>query len=120
MYFGYFLTGDANSHKAELCFCADKPGGVNSIVPISLLKQTSAGLFFVGLEECIRVEKDDQGILIIQVIRPGKIFLNPNRPEKPGFAVSKVSVQANESGSTIIHYDRDKGWEEFTPNKKDY
>lgn len=120
MYFGYFLTNEATSPKAELCFCADRPGGVNSIVPVSLLRQTNSGLFFVGLEECIRVEKDSQGILIVQVLRPGKIFMNPNRPEKPGFAVNKISVQTSDSGQIVVHYDRDKGWEEFTPNKKEY
>lgn len=117
MYFGFFVVGKDESERVELAIAPDKHIPGTGPIPVSKLKPTNTGYFFVGYEESIKVELDQEGSMIIQAVKPSKLYLSPNRPEKPGFAVNKIAVRKDHS---LVFYDRDKGWEEFLPNKKDY
>jgi hypothetical protein len=120
MYFGYFITGSGRDVSSELSIASDRPTSNSSPIPIALLKQTDGGVYFVGVEESFTVKIEDDNGLVISALKPAKLYLTPNRPEKPGFSVSKIKVGLDNNGNEYVLYDRDKGWEEFNPNKKDY
>jgi hypothetical protein len=120
MYFGYFITGSGANITSELSIASDRPNSTSAPIPISLLKQTNAGLYFIGVEESFTVNVDDDNGLIVSAVKPAKLYLTPNRPEKPGFSVTRVKIRLDNNSNEYVFYDRDKGWEEFNPNKKDY
>lgn len=120
MYFGYFFVGPQGQEKCELAIAPEKATQGLSAVPITKLKKTENSLFFISTEESVRISSDQNGLVTIEAMKPAKMYLTPNRPERPGFAVTKVGLKFEESGFERVYFDRDKGWEEFNPNKKDY
>ncbi len=119
MYFGYALIKDSiKGDKVELSLSPEKQG--TTPLPIHLLPYTESALCFLSQEEAILVKPDEDSSLVIEPQKPAKIYLTPNRPEKPGFSVSKVRILKNPSGGIKCFFDREKGWEEFKPNTKEY
>lgn len=120
MYFGYFITGSGDKLTSELAIASDRPNSNSAPIPINLLKITNGGLYFIGTEESFTVNIDEDDGVVITAPKPAKIYLTPNRPEKPGFSVTKVKIRLDNKGTEHVFFDRDKGWEEFLPNQKDY
>ena len=120
MYFGYFISGAAGAQKVELAIASDRPSNTMAPIPMAALRPSQAGLYFMGLEESFRVSWEADNSIVISPVKPSKLYLTPNRPEKPGFAVSKIRVSIDQNGTESAFFDRDKGWEEFLPNQKDY
>lgn len=119
MYFGYTLIKDSlNGDKVELCMLPEKPGSFP--IPIHSLPFTDAAVCFISQEEAIIVSPGEESAIVLTAQKPGKIYLTPNRPEKPGFSVSKVKVIKISEGKMKCQYDREKGWEDFTPNSREY
>ena len=120
MYFGYFFIESNTGSSAELALYPDKVTTDTQPIPISKLKITNCALIFIGSEETVKVDVDQRGGTVITAVRPAKLYLTPNRPEKPGLSVNKICINQDQLGQDVILYDRERGWEEFTPNKKDY
>ncbi len=119
MYFGYMLVRDSlNGDKMELALLSERQGSLP--VPVLSLPYTEAAICFLSQEEAILVKPSEESSLTMSAQKPAKIYLTPNRPEKPGFSVNKIKISKNSEGKLKCHYDRDKGWEEFIPNMKDY
>jgi hypothetical protein len=119
MLFGYTLIQDNNKgQKVELALIPDRPGIAPT--PIYTLPFTDAAVCFASPEEAFLVKPAEEAGLIIQAQKPGKIYLTPNRPERPGYSVSKIKILRTPEGGLKCFYDREKGWEEFLPNSKDY
>ena len=112
--------GPSGQEKCELGIASEKSSHGIYAVPISKLKKTENSLFFISNEESVKVSTDQSGLVTFEATKPAKMYLTPNRPERPGFSVTKVGIKFEDSGFERVFYDRDKGWEEFTPNKKDY
>jgi len=122
MYLGNVLLESENeSILPELCILPEKPGALASAIPIRKLVSTKAALFYVSYEEAFNVTiEEEDGSINIAPYRPAKLYLTPNRPEKPGFAVSRIKVYYSPDGASRVFFDREKGWEEYTPNIKEY
>lgn len=119
MYFGYTLVRDSiKGDKVELAILAEKQGAVP--VPVHALPYTDSAICFLSQEEAILVKPSEDSSLTIQAQKPAKIYLTPNRPEKPGFSVNRIKISKDSESKIKCHYDRDKGWEEFIPNSKEY
>lgn len=119
MLFGYSLVNDTQKGlRLELALIPDKSGVAP--VPIYTLPYTEAALCFASQEEAFLVKPADEASLIVEAVKPAKLYLTPNRPEKPGFSVSRVKIGRLKDGKLTCHFDREKGWEPFTPNSKEY
>jgi len=125
MIFGLVHTSE--QHYPELCIVADKPSELYKPIPIRLLRPTDCGVQLISNEEGIRVELDpsDNGI-IITTIRPCKLYITPNLPEKPGMSVERIKAIPFEDGNYKVLYAKatiggagsEKDWEEWNPNTK--
>ena len=120
MIFGLVLL--SNENYPELCLVADKPSAYSKPVPIRLLRTTSSAAHLVSNEEGVLVSVDpqDRG-LIIEPMFPGKLYLTPNLPEKPGYSVNKIKIIEISEHEYNVFYDRtSRGWEAWNPNNKTY
>jgi hypothetical protein len=120
MIFGLVLL--SNEHYPELCLVADKPSLYSKPVPVRLLTETLSGAHLVSNEEGVLVSFDhqDRG-MVLEPMRPAKLYLTPNLPEKPGYSVDKIKLIEVSEGKYQVYYDRTgKGWEEWHPNRKTY
>lgn len=119
MLFGYTLIQDnLKGQKMELALIPDKFGILPT--PIYTLPFTEAAVCFASPDEAFLVKPAEDSGLIIQAQKPGKIYLTPNRPDRPGYSVSRIKITRTAEGTIKCFFDRDKGWEEFNPNSKDY
>ena len=120
MIFGLVLL--SNEQYPEPCIVADKPSVYSKPVPIKLLKDTEAAAMLISNEEGVLVSSDpqDRG-MVIEPMRPAKLYLTPNLPEKPGYSVDKIKILEDSQENLRVFYDRSgKGWEEWHPNRKTY
>ncbi len=115
------MTLESNtSSRPVLCVMAEKPSAFSTPILVDSLIQTTFGVHFVSLEEGMLVTRESGAdAIIISPVAPARLYLTPNRPERPGFSVSKVRIE--KSGQDyIVNFDRERGWEPWTPNVKLY
>lgn len=121
MYIGLlFLNSTDKNGISELCLFPEKVSPLFSPIPIKALLTSSAALYFISPEEAFKVDIDEDGAITITPFLPNKLYLTPNRSEKPGFSVTRVKVFRLPEGTYRMFFDRDKGWEEYTPLVKEY
>ena len=103
MYFGYFNIESNSSNNVELALYPDKIMVDTKPLPISKLKITDSALIFIGAEETVKVDVDQQGGTVLTAVRPAKLYLTPNRPEKPGFSVNKICINKGKTLFLLHH-----------------
>jgi len=119
MYFGYTLISDVQKgDKVALAVISERSG--TSPIPINALPYTESAICFLSQEEAFLVKPSEDFSIIIEAQKPAKIYLTPNRPEKPGYSVGKIRIFKSEEGKVKCQFDRDKGWQDFKPNEKEY
>ncbi|HMO16739.1 MAG TPA: hypothetical protein PKA63_02690 [Oligoflexia bacterium] len=121
MYLGLIYqnsTGEIGS--SGMYIFPEKVSPLFSPIPVSKLITSSGALFFISPEEAFKVEIDNDGAVMIIPFLPSKLYLTPNRNEKPGFSVSRAKVFCLPDGNYRMFFDRDKGWEEYTPLVREY
>ena len=116
------LDGE-DSYLPELVILADKPDRFSSPVRISAIGNTTAGIYRSGpLEDFTASRSEDNSSILIEPLKPGKIFLTPNLHDRPGFSVSRVSIQilGDRQFRTMYQNDHDanKEWREWKPLEK--
>lgn len=116
MIFGYVLTSD--EHFPEMCIIANKPSPYSKPIPIRLLRETNDALHMISNEEGLLVKNEGEA-LILEPMRPNKLYLTPNLPEKPGFSVIRIKIIAKSEDENEVLYQRtEKGWEAWKPNQQ--
>jgi hypothetical protein len=125
MIFAYILT--SADHYPEPCLVADKPSAYSRPIPVRLLRTTTSAVQLISNEEGITVDVDrsDNGI-IIKIIKPCKLYLTPNLPEKPGFSVERIKVVQQGENQHKVFYAKEaiggmgseRAWEVWDPNSK--
>lgn len=125
MLFALILTSE--DHYPEPCIVADKPSAYSKPVPIRLLKSTVSAVQLISNEEGVTIDVDraDNGI-VIRTIKPCKLYLTPNLPEKPGFSVERIKIVSIGESKYRVYYAREasggagsqRDWEEWNPNVK--
>jgi len=118
MYFGLYKS--ELGVTPELCLIPEKMNTGFYPLMIKDLIQTSCAMCFLSNEEATNIIFNEEGAVVVTPLKPAKLYLTPNRPEKPGFSVTKIKIHFLTNNTVKVFYDRDKGWEEFTPSKKDY
>jgi hypothetical protein len=77
----------------ELCIVATKPDSFSVPVRIDSLVETEAGIYCLSLTEAMVVRKDPgDGGIILEPLRPTKLFLTPDLHDQPGLTVRKAKV----------------------------
>ncbi len=122
MIFGYVSGVSAESDQPELCIVANKESAFSVPIRISSLCITDCAVHMVSVEEGITVSRDTekQGAIVIAPIKPGKLYLTPNLPEKPGYSVDKIRVARLEENRWSVEFDRERGWTKWNPNERIY
>lgn len=119
MFFG-LVTRNPHGYP-ELCLVAEKPSAYSQPIPILTLLETDYAVHLVSNEEAVTVSRDSSdNAYIITVIRPAKLYLTPNLPERPGYSVNAVKVKPINEILFDVHFDRDRGWENWHPNVRLY
>ena len=114
------LSSDAKQPPA-LCILPDKPSSFSVPVPLDSVLTTDFAVHFLSVEEGFLVTREPGSPgLIVSPVPPAKLYLSPNRPERPGFSVSKLKVERLAESQYKLSFDRDRGWEPWTPNIKLY
>jgi hypothetical protein len=122
MLFGYVSGVSPDGDQPELCIVANKESGFSVPVRISSLRITECAIHMVSAEEGITVARDTekQGAIVISPIKPGKLYLTPNLPERPGYTVDRIRVTRVEENKWAVEFDRERGWTPWTPNERIY
>lgn len=105
-----------------LALVADKPSPWSRPLPVDQLETTDCSVVLLSNQEGITVRPDEQQqqTKLIEPVRPSKLYLTPNLPEKPGFSVDKLKITPLSERKYKVFFDRGKGWEPWTPNIKLY
>lgn len=102
-----YMHRDGNEAKPELCIITDKPDQFSRPVSIASLCTTEAASIRLGPNEGINVWFEDDGGVVIEPVKPSRIFLTPNQPDLPGFQVARVKVVTTEQGYRTF-YQKDR------------
>lgn len=111
---------DKQNERPRLCALPDKPNAFTTPLDLEFAVPTEFAVHLLSVEEGMLLVDIDDGFRQITPINPCKLYLTPNRPERPGFSVSKVKYKPKGNGNYEIFFDRDRGWERWEPNKKMY
>jgi hypothetical protein len=102
----------------ELCLIPDKPDDFGRPMPLSLIEVTESAVLKVGAgESCLIRPTNKDGAIVIDPIKPAKIYLTLDRPDQPGFAV-KTALLRKEGSVWRISYQRvhpDDPWIAWEP-----
>ena len=116
MIFGYVFT--SQEHFPEMCILPNKLTDYSKPLPIRLLRETNSAMQMIGNEEAILVH-NEANALIIEPMKPNKLYLTPNLPEKPGFSVLRIKIVARTEDENDVFYQRSENkWEAWEPNKE--
>ena len=101
-----------------MCIIPDKPSSYSKPIPIRLLRETNTAMQLMSNEEGLLV-RNEANALILEPMRPNKLYLTPNLPEKPGFSVLRIKIVAKTEDENEVHYQRSESkWEPWEPNKE--
>ena len=124
MIFGYVFIED--EQMPEMCIIPSKPSSYSKPIPIRLLRETNSAMQLISNEEGLLVQ-NEANALILEPMRPNKLYLTPNLPEKPGFSVLKIKIVAKsdnmtdsedyESENDVFYQRAENKWEPWEPNK---
>ena len=123
MLLSYVHCFGPQSEQPELCIVPDKPDQFSVPARVDTIGVTDAGVFRVGPAETFvaKVDPEDGG-LIIEPVKPSKLFITPDLPEQPGVKARSIKILKNEEGRCKSYYlaDRpdEKHWQEWDPTKK--
>ena len=124
MLFGLVTLHGEENQRPELCILPDKPSVLTKVCRVKHLVETSYAVHMLSGEEGFTVQLEDDGFVVVSPLSPVKLYITPNRPERPGFSVNAVKVKFPEQESKRapeVFFMRDrKGWEAWNPNKKVY
>jgi len=122
MLFGLITLNGEENEKPELCIMPDKPSPITKACRIKHLVETSYAVHMLSGEEGFTVQKEDDGFLVVSPLSPVKLYITPNRPERPGFSVNAVKVKFSEQDRApeVFFMRERKGWEQWNPNVKVY
>ena len=119
MLFG-LITGGPNEYP-EPCLVADKPSTFSTPVKVRTLFATEYAVHLLSIEEGFIVEVDpSDNSLVVTPVRPNKLHLTPNLPERPGFSVGKIKIIHLDEHHYQVYFDRERGWEPWQPNVRIY
>ncbi len=121
MIFGYVSTTD--EHFPEMCIIPNRPSPYSKPIPIRLLRETNTAMHLISNEESILVHNEENA-LVIEPMKPNKLYLTPNLPEKPGFSVLRIKIVATqdqnedfEAENDVFYQRAENKWEPWEPNK---
>ena len=124
MYLAYQHCFGTESTQPELCLIPDKPDNFSCVVRIESLRETDCALIRLSPEESIKVEIDrSDGGMVIQAVKPGKLYVTPNLPQNPGIHVrkSKVIKLADHTYEIWFQHDKETSgepeWTKWEPNR---
>ena len=123
MLFGLVTLSGEEREKPELCILPDKNTALSRACRLKHLVETSYAVHMLSGEEGFTVQHEEDGAIIVSPLSPVKLYITPNRPERPGFSVNaiKVKFSEKESDTPRVHFMRErKGWEAWNPNVKVY
>ncbi len=108
MLLAYINHGGAQSASQELCIIPDKLDPLSVPVPVTSIKETTAAVYRVGPGETFiaRREPSDNS-LVLDSLKPAKIFLTQDRSDQPGFSVQRLKILQSKDG-LVISYQREK------------
>jgi len=121
MILGYVSGVLPDNDKPQLCIVADRPSDYSVPIRVESLISTDCAIHLVSNFEGLLIESGElPQSVIISAVRPAKLYLSPNLPEKPGFSVDRVLIAASTSGSFNVRFDRGRNWEDWRPNIRVY
>ncbi|MCB0325587.1 MAG: hypothetical protein KDD69_18525 [Bdellovibrionales bacterium] len=105
----------------ELCLVPDRPSAWSVPILVESLEPTESGVVLVSTEEGLTVKRDPADHSIeLEALRPARLYLTPNLPERPGFSVTKAKCVPLGERKYRVFFDRDRGWEPWQPNVRLY
>ena len=82
--------------------------------------ETKAAVCRLGPQEGIKIRyEDSDNSLLIDPVIPGKIFVTPSLPDRPGFNVGRLKIRRDD-GNLTVFFMPEKGpqeWREWRPNE---
>ena len=103
-----------------LCMLAEKPDQFSLPLPVEAMIETKAAVCRLGPQEGIKIRHDDtDNSLLIDPVIPGKIFVTPSLPDRPGFNVGRLKIR-RDNGNLTVFFMPEKGpqeWREWRPNE---
>ncbi len=122
MMLGLVTLKGAEDELPELCIVPDKPSHLCEAVKVSKLLITDFAVQLLGIEEGFTLQKNDSGAgVILTPMVPAKLYLTPNRADKPGFSVSAAKIVEGTDGTFAISFRREgRDWQDWNPNVRVY
>lgn len=120
MIVAFWTIPGKEDEKPRLCVVSDKPSTASAAVNLDHAIATESAVHLLNADEGFTLQELEDGFRQVSPLPPAKLYLTPNRPDRPGFSVSKVKYRKLADSRYEIHFDRDRGWERWEPNKKLY
>lgn len=122
MLVGLITMKGAEDEKPELCIVPDKPSHLCEAVKVSRLTNTEFAVHLLSIEEGFTVEQNKHGSgILITAIKPAKLYLTPNRTDKPGFSVDVVKIIKELDNKYDVSFKREgREWTKWNPNERLY
>jgi hypothetical protein len=106
------------SGKQTLALIPEKPDVFSFPIPVESLQETVAGVLRLGPTEALTVRLQEED-LVLEPVRPAKLFITIDLPTMPGIAVEKIKLSRSLSGEWQTTYRQErfeKGeWREWKP-----
>jgi len=127
MYLAYLHLRGFEAQAPVLCMLPDKPDEFTVPSRIDSLQVTEAALYRLGPLESAKIEVDpNDGGLVIEPVRPAKLYLTPNLPQSPGMTAKRIKIFRKDTGDSSqmafeTQYLQDgvskEEWLKWEPNK---
>ena len=112
---------DPKSDTLELCIIPERLDPFAQPLRLAALMTTDNAIIRVSALEGIKVRRDSaENALLLEAVKPAKLFLTPSYPDLPGIEVKSLRILSASERSFTIFFQAPSGkqdWREWRPNE---
>lgn len=121
MLLAFVTFTDNQGPYSELCIVSENASVLFPPFRVSLLQPAGAAVYLIGPGEAVIVSQGDEPkSIVFEPLRPAYLYLTPNTPTQPGYAVERIKLIPDSAGYRTFYCPKGElgtTWKEYVANR---